>query len=77
MNLEARKLEFIQEFLKVQSEDVISKLEHILHLRKDKSLFQPMTVEEFNNRIDQSMEDSKNGKVIKSSDLKAKIQKWT
>jgi predicted transcriptional regulator len=35
-----------------------------------------MTLEEFNSRIDESMEDSKNGRLIEASDLKAKIDKW-
>jgi hypothetical protein len=79
MNLETRKLELIQEFLKIQSEDVISRLEKIL--RKENKIsenedFKPMTIEEFNSRIDQSMEDSKNGRVIEASELKAKIDKW-
>ncbi len=30
MNLEARKIEFVQEFLKIQSEEAISRLEKIL-----------------------------------------------
>jgi len=36
-----------------------------------------MTIEEFNLRIDKSMEDSKNGKLIEASKLKAKIEKWS
>lgn len=35
-----------------------------------------MTIEELNERIDKSMEDSKNGRLIKASDLKAKMEKW-
>ena len=81
MNLETRKIEFVKEFLKIQSEEVISKLEKIL-IKENKSYsedneFKPMTVAEFNERIDKSMEDSKNNKVIKASDLKAKIDKWS
>lgn len=38
--------------------------------------FEPMTIEEFNNRIDKSMEDSKNGRLISATDLKAKIKEW-
>ena len=34
MELEARKIEFIQEFLKLQSEEAISRLEKVL--RKEK-----------------------------------------
>ena len=49
MDLQTRKLELIQEFLKIQSEDVISRLENIL--RKENKLaqdenFKPMTIEE-------------------------------
>jgi len=79
MDLQARKIEFVQEFLKVQSEEVISRLERILRKENkssDKEDFNPMTIDEFNLRIDKSMEDSKNGRLIEASDLKAKIEKW-
>ncbi|MBU2939549.1 hypothetical protein KO494_08345 [Lacinutrix sp. C3R15] len=79
MDLQTRKLELIQEFLKIQSEDVISRIEKILK-KENKNLnnedFKPMTIEEFNSRIDKSMEDSTNGQLIESSKLKAKIDKW-
>jgi len=64
MDLQSRKIEFMQEFLKIQSEEVISQLEKILRQRNktsDKEEFEQMTIEEFNLRIDKSMEDSKNG----------------
>lgn len=35
-----------------------------------------MGIEEFNQRMDKSIEDSKNGRLTKASDLKAKVQKW-
>ena len=79
MDLQARKIEFVQEFLKVQSEEVISRLEKILRKENKtsgKEDFNPMTIDEFNLRIDKSMEDSKNGRLIEASDLKAKIEKW-
>jgi lipoate-protein ligase A len=79
MDIQNRKIEFVQEFLKVQNEDIIKRLEKIL--RKEiknsgKEELKPMTIEEFNKRIDRSMEDSKNGRLIKASDLKAKMEKW-
>jgi hypothetical protein len=80
MDLQSRKIEFIQEFLKIQSEEVISLLESILRKGKNNSEqdgLKPMTIEEFNLRIDKSMEDSKNGKLIEASELKAKIEKWS
>ena len=79
MDLQTRKLELIQEFLKIQSEDVISRLENILKKENKRSGhedFKPMTIEEFNSRSAQSMQDSKNGRLIEASELKDKIDKW-
>ena len=79
MDLQSRKIEFVQEFLKIQSEEVISRLEKILRKNSKSSMqdnFIPMSIEEFNSRIDKSMEDSKNGRLIEASELKAKIDKW-
>jgi hypothetical protein len=36
----------------------------------------PMSVDQYSAEIDQAMEDSKNGRMTKATDLKAKIQKW-
>lgn len=76
MDLQSRKIEFVQEFLKIQSEEVISRFENILRKEKQER-FNTMTIQEFNLRIDKSMEDSKNGKLIEASELKAKIEKWS
>ncbi len=35
MNLEARKIEFVMEFLNLQSEEVISRLENFLKKKKN------------------------------------------
>jgi hypothetical protein len=79
MNIEARKIEFIQEFLKLQSEDAISKLEKILRKEKndsDNRKVKPMSDHELNKRIDKSMDDSKNGRLTEANDLLAEIEKW-
>lgn len=79
MDLPSRKIEFVQEFLKLQSEEVISLLERILRKENkvvDEEDFKPMSLDEFNMRIDKSLDDSKNGRLIESSDLKSKIEKW-
>ncbi|MBA0883656.1 hypothetical protein [Flavobacterium undicola] len=78
MDLEARKISFIQEFLRLQNEEIIVGLEKLLHKRKAELLekeMKPMSMEQFNNEIDQSIEDSKNGRVISAKDLKRKVQK--
>jgi len=80
MDLEARKISFVQEFLRLQNEEIVSGLEKLLRKRKAELIennFKPMTMEKYNAEIDQAMEDSKNGRMIKATDLKAKIQKWS
>lgn len=78
MDLQTRKITFVQEFLRLQNEDIISGLEKMLRKRKAE-LFErnlkPMSLEQLNSEIDQAIDDSKNGKVIKATDLKEKISK--
>jgi len=77
MNLEARKIEFIQEFLKLESEETISLLEKILKKEKrmkSEKAFKPMTHEELNKRIDQSESDFRNNKFKSSSELLEKYK---
>lgn len=79
MDLEARKITFVQEFLRLQNVEIVSGLEKLLRKRKAELIennFKPMTMEQYDAEIDQAMDDSKNGRMIKATDLKAKIQKW-
>jgi hypothetical protein len=77
MSLEARKIEFVQEFLKLQSEEVVSRLEKILRkerIASDERIFEPMTKDELNKRIDQSESDFLNNRFKSSSELLAKYE---
>ncbi|WP_100616421.1 hypothetical protein [Confluentibacter citreus] len=77
MNLEARKIEFVKEFLKLQSEEAVSRLEKILRKEKnasDERIFEPMTQDELNARIDQSESDFRNNRFKNSSELLAKYK---
>ena len=79
MNIEAKKLSFIQEFLKINNEEIIDSLESLLHKSKSKIIdenLKPKTLKELNNEIDLAIEDEKNNKGIKAQDLKQKIQEW-
>lgn len=72
MNLEARKIEFIQEFLKLQNEEAISRLEKVLRKEKKTSgerVFEPMTQDELNKRIDKTESDFRNNRFKSSSEL--------
>ena len=74
MDLQTRKLEFIQEFLKLQSEEVISQFENLMKKRSNKDSFKPMSMEEFNKGIDKSEDDFKNGRYKTSSELLVKYK---
>jgi len=78
MDIQTRKIEFIQEFLKLQNEELIARLENILRSNKSikSSDFKPMTITELNKRIDQSISDSENNRLTTSSELIAEIEKW-
>ena len=74
MDIQSRKIEFMQAFLKLQSEEVISQLENILRKKstidlEQNSDFKPMSLKEFNERIDKSENDFKNGKYKSTSEL--------
>ncbi len=74
MDLQTRKLEFIQEFLKLQSEEVISQFESLMKKKNSKDSFKPMSMEEFNTGIDKSEDDFKNGRYKTSTELLAKYK---
>jgi hypothetical protein len=77
MDLQTRKINFIQEFLKLQSEKAISHLESLLKHEKNEIQENPMSVEDYHLRINQSIDDSKNDRIIESNDLLSEIEKWS
>ena len=77
MDIQSRKIEFVQAFLKLQSEEVIAQFENLLKNKSATDLeqdsnFKPMSLKEFNNRIDTSENDFKNGKYKSTSELQKK-----
>ncbi|UWY28169.1 hypothetical protein [Flavobacterium sp. TR2] len=79
MDLEARKISFVQEFLRLQNEEIVNQLEKLLHEQKVQLLdleMKPMSLDRFNNEIDQSINDVAEGRITSAKDLKSRIQKW-
>ncbi|MEN9909064.1 MAG: hypothetical protein RLZZ540_2213 [Bacteroidota bacterium] len=78
MDLQTRKILFVQEFLKLESEKAISHLEKLLEKEtKNDSQFSPMSLQEYEKRIDQSLDDSLNGRLTESNQLLSEIEKWS
>ncbi|MBP4142687.1 hypothetical protein J3S90_12840 [Flavobacterium sp. P4023] len=78
MDLQTRKKEFIQAFLKLQSEEVIFNFKKLL-LKESKidSDVRPMTMKELNDQIQKSTTDSRNINLTESSKLISEIKKWS
>ncbi|WPO78967.1 hypothetical protein [Flavobacterium sp. KACC 22761] len=78
MDLDTRKVIFIRDFLKLESEKAISQFEKLLKKEiKTDSEFKPMSIADFRKRIDDSLEDSRKGRVTESDNLISEIEKWS
>lgn len=75
MDIQTRKIEFVQAFLKLQSEEMISQFEKLLkkagNIEAEKE-FKPFTIEELNERIAKSENDFEKGKFKTTSELLSK-----
>ncbi len=79
MDLQTRKLNFIQEFLRLRNEDLVNKLGRLLRSEKKKQFeesLNPMKIDEFNKIIDSAELDSENNNVTLAKDLKKEIDSW-
>lgn len=77
MDLQTRKIEFVQEFLKLQDEAAVARLEKLLEKEKSSDNaegFKPMTQEELNHRIDQAESDFEKGRFKTTSELLSKYK---
>jgi hypothetical protein len=75
MDIQTRKIQFVQSFLKLQSEEVILKLEKILKKNQIDELqgnLKPLSIAELNNRASQSERDFENGDYKTTSELLVK-----
>lgn len=68
MDLQTRKIQFIQEFLQISSEEAISKFEALLSRQKGE-LQNPFTKEEMTDRVRQSESDFKEGRFKSTEEL--------
>ena len=79
MDLQVRKIHFVQEFLRINNEQIIDKLEETLKSVK-KELYsktlEPYSLDELNSMIDRAEDDSKNNRITSAHDLKNQIKSW-
>jgi hypothetical protein len=79
LNLEHRKLNFIESFLHINDVEIIEKLEKIIKVDFNKGKnedLKPMSLESFYEMIDESVEQHKNGEVYSSEEIREHIKSW-
>ena len=77
MDLQTRKIAFVQDFLKLESEKVIVQFEKLLQKQTDSNAtLEPMNVADFQKRIKQSLSDSSEGKLTSSEHFLEEIAEW-
>jgi hypothetical protein len=79
MDIQARKLHFVQEFLRVADEELVAKLEKLLLVERkrqlDKDVY-PLTMAELNKAIDDSEDDFANGRMATAQNVLKQIDTW-
>ena len=74
MDLQSRKLDLIQEFLKIKSEDLIDQIEGLIKKSRAKNIdLKPLTQDELDARINESLKDIETGRVISHEEVIRKI----
>ncbi|MCK9617736.1 MAG: hypothetical protein M0R21_07850 [Lentimicrobiaceae bacterium] len=79
MDIQARKLHFVQEFLRVADDELVTKLEKLLLIERKKKLNRELdllTLKEFNEIVEKSEEDFENGRVTEARNLIDQIETW-
>lgn len=79
MDLQTRKIHFIQEFLKYANENLLGKFEKLLKQEREKAFEQeikPLTLKEYELRMEKAFKDVKNNRVKSARVLKKEIATW-
>jgi len=78
MDIQSRKLAFIQSFLNLKSVEAIAQFKKLMKKAKnidEENQFSPFTVEEINERISRSEDDFNNKKFKTTSELLSKYER--
>jgi len=79
MDILTRKMAFVERFLNINDDDLITRLEQVIMSEKVKnyeSRLKPMSMEEFHKMVDKAVNDHEKGNVISHQALLEKIKSW-
>jgi hypothetical protein len=74
MDIQAHKLEFLSEYLRINDEEILLKLSTLLRRERQKRVkgyLQPMTQEELSNKLKKAENDIQEGKVMSQLEIEA------
>lgn len=74
MNIDTRKLAFIQRFAQLKDENILKKFEQLFELEGQH--LQPMSEEEYQSHVREGMENYKSGRVTNHEDFQKEIKSW-
>ena len=76
MDLQTRKLHFIEAILSIGDEEVIEKLEALLKKEQQKEDGERVSIEQYNRELDEAEAVMDKGEYISHTDLKKQMEKW-
>jgi hypothetical protein len=79
MDLQQRKIHFVQAFLRLNDEHIIDTLEYTLKTEKTKLSPHPSipySLDELNQKINSAEEDAKNGRLRNTDELRIDLNTW-
>jgi len=79
MDIQARKLNFVQEFMRITDEELVARLENLLQSERKRSVEKelvPMTIDDFEKIIEKSESDYLNGRETDAKELLKLIDTW-
>lgn len=74
MDIQAHKLEFLSEYLRINDEELLLKLSTLLRRERQKRVkgyLQPMTQEELSNKLKKAENDIQEGKVMSQQEIES------
>ena len=79
MDIQTRKIHFIQDFLKYANDNMLTRFEEMLKQERKNAFeneIKPMTLKEYEQRMERAVEDVKNNRVKSARNLKNEIVTW-
>ncbi|MCB0822459.1 MAG: hypothetical protein KDC09_07170 [Bacteroidales bacterium] len=80
MDIQTKKLHFVQEFLRIKDEKLVDKLNAVLKTERKKKFDKELKLiskEEFNKIIDKAEEDSVSGRMTSAQELQNEVDSWS